>query len=260
MFARSGVPQKRYVDDGHVGPLSSLPDGDYLKIAYHPSGLALAFVVARHGDQSIWISSNEGTDPQRLVFSEEGTEFTSIAFSPDGQRLWWVAEHREGYPELHWMDLADRSGFGDGWRGEVGRYADDLLLAPHGRLKSLEAGTACEERRALVLTGESVSAAMPGETRPTSAVGWLDSTTLLEGMHHHLGTTRMHVDPRQGVVDPDCRVHSVDNLFVAGSSVFPTYGASNPTLTIVALALRLSDKLREVLNQSSVQGVDRSGC
>jgi choline dehydrogenase-like flavoprotein len=86
-----------------------------------------------------------------------------------------------------------------------------------------------------------------------------DSTTLVEGMHHHLGTTRMHVDPRQGVVDPDCRVHSVDNLFVAGSSVFPTYGASNPTLTIVALAVRLADKLGEVLEQSFVQAVDRSG-
>jgi choline dehydrogenase-like flavoprotein len=86
-----------------------------------------------------------------------------------------------------------------------------------------------------------------------------DSTTLIEGMHHHLGTTRMHVDPRQGVVDPDCRVHSVDNLFVAGSSVFPTYGASNPTLTIVALAVRLADKLGEVLEQGFVRAVDRSG-
>jgi choline dehydrogenase-like flavoprotein len=51
------------------------------------------------------------------------------------------------------------------------------------------------------------------------------------------------------VVDPDYRVHSLDNLFVTGTSVFPTYGASNPTLTIVALALRLADKQREVLHQ-----------
>jgi choline dehydrogenase-like flavoprotein len=77
----------------------------------------------------------------------------------------------------------------------------------------------------------------------------LDSTTLIVGNHHHLGTTRMHEDPRQGVVDSDCRVHSVDNLYVAGCSVFPTYGASNPTLTIIALALRLASKLREVLDQ-----------
>jgi choline dehydrogenase-like flavoprotein len=49
----------------------------------------------------------------------------------------------------------------------------------------------------------------------------------------------MHVDPKQGVVDGNCRVHGLANLFVAGSSVFPTSGQANPTLTIVALALRL---------------------
>jgi WD40-like Beta Propeller Repeat len=175
----SGTPQKRYMDDGRVDPLPTLPDGDYLHIAYHPSGLALAFVLERKGKQSIWISTNEGEDPQRLVFSEEGTEFTSIAFSPDGQQLLWMAEHRQGYPEFHWMDLADRSRFGAGWRGRVGRYADDLLVAPRGSFKSVNEGTICEQRHALILTGNAVSSAMPGETRPTSALGWLDGTTLL---------------------------------------------------------------------------------
>ncbi len=70
---------------------------------------------------------------------------------------------------------------------------------------------------------------------------------LLEGNFHHLGATRMHVDPALGVVDADCRVHSVRNLYVAGSSVFPTYGCSNPTLTLVALALRLADHLKKQL-------------
>lgn len=57
---------------------------------------------------------------------------------------------------------------------------------------------------------------------------------------HHLGTTRMADDPACGVVDRNCRVHGTENLFVAGSSVFPTSGHANPTLTIVALALRLA--------------------
>jgi choline dehydrogenase-like flavoprotein len=70
---------------------------------------------------------------------------------------------------------------------------------------------------------------------------------LLEGNFHHLGTTRMHTDPARGVVDADCRVHGVRNLYVAGSSVFPTYGCSNPTLTVVALALRLADHLKKQL-------------
>jgi choline dehydrogenase-like flavoprotein len=55
----------------------------------------------------------------------------------------------------------------------------------------------------------------------------------------------MSDDPRTGVVDRDCRVHDMANLFIAGSSVFPTGGSANPTLTIVALALRMADHLRE---------------
>ena len=63
--------------------------------------------------------------------------------------------------------------------------------------------------------------------------------------NHHMGTTRMSADPKQGVVDADCKVHGVANLYVAGSSVFPTYGASNPTMNLVALALRLATHLRK---------------
>jgi len=65
----------------------------------------------------------------------------------------------------------------------------------------------------------------------------------LEGTWHHMGTTRMHDSPRQGVVDRHCLVHGMSNLHVAGSSVFPTCGANYPTLTLVALALRLADRL-----------------
>lgn len=64
------------------------------------------------------------------------------------------------------------------------------------------------------------------------------------GTWHHIGTTRMHRDPTHGVVDADCRVHGVDNLYVAGSSIFPTGGVTAPTLTIVALSLRLYDHLK----------------
>jgi choline dehydrogenase-like flavoprotein len=60
---------------------------------------------------------------------------------------------------------------------------------------------------------------------------------------HHMGTTRMGDSPRTGVVDRDCRVHGVRNLYVASSAVFPSAGHANPTLTIVALALRLADHL-----------------
>ena len=65
------------------------------------------------------------------------------------------------------------------------------------------------------------------------------------GGNHHMGTTRMDEDPKKGVVDINCKLHGIDNLFVAGSACFPTAGAPNPTLTIVALSLRLSDFIKD---------------
>jgi choline dehydrogenase-like flavoprotein len=67
------------------------------------------------------------------------------------------------------------------------------------------------------------------------------------GDQHNIGTTRMHRDPRFGVVDENCRVHGVANLYVAGSSVFPTEGIANSTFTIIAMALRLADHIKERL-------------
>ena len=65
--------------------------------------------------------------------------------------------------------------------------------------------------------------------------------------HHHAGTTRMHDDPALGVVDRDARVHGMDNLYVAGASIFPTAGFANPMLTIVAFTVRLA---RHLLGES----------
>ncbi len=73
---------------------------------------------------------------------------------------------------------------------------------------------------------------------------WLSA---MDWGNHHLGTTRMSADPKKGVVDATSRVHGVANLYVAGGSVFPTYGSSNPTLNLVALTLRLADRLKKVM-------------
>ena len=67
------------------------------------------------------------------------------------------------------------------------------------------------------------------------------------GGWHQIGTTRAHQDPKQGVVDGQCKVHGVANLYIAGASVFPTSGAVSPTPTILALALRLADHLAPML-------------
>jgi choline dehydrogenase-like flavoprotein len=64
---------------------------------------------------------------------------------------------------------------------------------------------------------------------------------------HHIGTTRMGSNPRDSVVDVNCRVHGVSNLFIASSATFPTSGQANPTLTLVALSLRLAEHLRSLV-------------
>jgi len=98
-------------------------------------------------------------------------------------------------------------------------------------------------RETIVELGRQLLAARTGMIRllHTTRAEWL---SVMDWGNHHMGTTRMHTDPRQGVVDANSRVHGVANLYVAGSSVFPTYGASNPTLNMIALTLRLADHIR----------------
>lgn len=74
-----------------------------------------------------------------------------------------------------------------------------------------------------------------------------EATEPLHGGHHHYGTTRMGTDPAQSVVDANLRVHGMGNLYMAGSSVFPTTGYCNPTLTITAFSLRLAAHLDSAL-------------
>lgn len=78
---------------------------------------------------------------------------------------------------------------------------------------------------------------------------WPDN---LQSSGHFMGTTRMSDDPRHGVVDRNCRVHGIGNLFIAGGSVFPTAGATMVTCNIVALAIRLAIHLRTVLHDGAV--------
>jgi choline dehydrogenase-like flavoprotein len=67
----------------------------------------------------------------------------------------------------------------------------------------------------------------------------------VSGGWHHMGTTRMSDDPAKGVVDSDCRVHGLSNLYIAGPSVFPTGGYANPCLTMLALTMRLADHIKK---------------
>jgi choline dehydrogenase-like flavoprotein len=68
-----------------------------------------------------------------------------------------------------------------------------------------------------------------------------------------MGTTRIGSDPKRSVVDADCRVHGIDNLYVAGSSIFPIAGNHSPTFTIVAMTSRLAEHLVGELSRRRIE-------
>ena len=100
----------------------------------------------------------------------------------------------------------------------------------------------------LRMFGESIAASDIGRLRISDWVR--DGSPYPDGMelagNHHMGGTRMSDDASTGVVDANCKVHGMDNLYVAGSSIFATGAQSTPTTTITALALRLGDHLSRV--------------
>ena len=100
-------------------------------------------------------------------------------------------------------------------------------------------------RRTLEIIGAELGRAGLGRLQITiddDDTTWTKDT---RGGWHHMGTTRMSDDPKRGVVDRNCQVHGISNLFIAGSSVFPTAGSGTPTMLLVSLALRLADHIKE---------------
>jgi choline dehydrogenase-like flavoprotein len=114
----------------------------------------------------------------------------------------------------------------------------------HLKFGDLEGRTIEHLQKALALElGKTGIGRMQVSFRPQST----DWQTKVGWQFHHCGGTRMHDSTNKGVVDSDCRVHGTDNLYIAGSSVFPTCGHANPTLNLVALTLRLAEKLKSEL-------------
>ena len=181
VFAPPGgdTPEKLFMEDGRVESLSELPEGSYLDVAYHPSGTGLAFVIDQDGEHTLVLSDNSGHGPVPLVDPERGTIITSIAFTPDGQRLVWTAQHSSGITHIHSMDLAVRTEVINDWRGESGEAAN-LQLPPSGSLMAIDDGSNCADRTATIVYSRNVARpALPDTRDPTTAVGWLNGSTLL---------------------------------------------------------------------------------
>jgi choline dehydrogenase-like flavoprotein len=164
------------------------------------------------------LSAAAARRPQRLV--------------AHGRGPYALAYHAEHFPEhdsrVMLSDSTDRTGrcrlkvdFRYGQRTVQALVDGHKLLA-----RRLQAGNAAE----MVLPGDDILAeAIIRKSR--------------DG-YHQIGLTRMSDDPKDGVVDTNCRVYGTENLFVASASVFPVSGQANPTLSVVAMALRLADHIR----------------
>jgi hypothetical protein len=157
-----------------------LPPLTYLSVTYHPSGEAMAFAAEQGGKQSIWMTSNTGKSPGRLVFSEEGTTFGAIGFEVDGKHLLYAAQHADNHPELHRIDVTDTTQAPVVWEGPVGTVILDLQPGFENGTAAWTTGTtSCAASTAMVQTPTGTVVALPDVYGPTRAVGWLDATRLL---------------------------------------------------------------------------------
>jgi choline dehydrogenase-like flavoprotein len=150
-----------------------------------------------------------------------------------------LRERYDGHKEWRLRSLVECSADPEN-RVELGDEKDSLgrpLTRIRWRVRDLELRSA---RDAHALFAAAVQQARLGRV----SIADDDWSARMEPALHHLGTTRMHDDPARGVVDRDARVHGIDNLYVAGGSVFTTGGFTNPTLTILALTLRLAEHLK----------------
>lgn len=171
--------QKLSIDGTPIQDVTPLSLSRYLSVTYHPSGEAFAFVVERAGVQSIWMSSNRGKKPGRLVFTEEGTRFGAMGFEVDGKHLLYAAQHPDNHAELHRIDVTDPTQAPVVWDGPVGPMVMDIQPGLQTGTLAWTTGRSCADSAAMAQTSTGTVRALPGATGPTRAVGWLGPTQLL---------------------------------------------------------------------------------
>ena len=129
--------------------------------------------------QEIWLSSNLGTDPVRLVFAVGGTRFGALAFSADGETLLYGAVHGDNAPLLHALDLTDPTTNQGLWHGEPGDRIDDISTQPtrDGDLIAMTVGSTCADSRALLFERDQEPRVLARS--PSRVVGWLGGESVL---------------------------------------------------------------------------------
>jgi hypothetical protein len=152
----------------------------YDAVASHPSGQALAFVLSRDGASEVWMASNTGSGAVRLV-APTRARLGPLAFAPGGKALYYGSRLPDGRRRLEVFSLAEGRSLAPAWTGQRDVLAVVPRRDPAATQLALDTGSGCGDRRADLsgLDGGPGRPLLPSATRPTSAVGWLDTHRVL---------------------------------------------------------------------------------
>jgi hypothetical protein len=177
--ADASALEKVHLDGGPNENLSPLGKTKYLNVTYHPSGLALAFSVERGGGQSIWMSSNTGANPRRLIFSKGGTTFGALAFADDGIGFYYEALHAGGASVLHELSLDKPNELRALWSAPPGQRIMDIRPGPVRGSLAWTAGSSCDHSVATLQDAGGNKLTVSNGAGATHALGWLDDRRVL---------------------------------------------------------------------------------
>jgi hypothetical protein len=152
----------------------------YQAVASHPSGQAMAFALRRDGAHEIWMASNTGANPVRLV-EPTPARLGPLAFPAGGKALYYGSRQPDGSRRLEVYSLTERRRLAPAWTGQRDVLAIVGPADPDATQVAVDTGSGCQDRRADLsgLDGGPGRPLLPAATRPTSAVGWLDSRRVL---------------------------------------------------------------------------------
>lgn len=174
---------KAPIGNASVSDITPLPGRQmFTDVVYHPSGLAIAFAANGTDGSAIYMSSNTGADPKRLVFTMMGTRFGPIAFDLNGIQLYYAASLAGGTNMVAAYDLNEGKATEHLWEGS----SPILKVTPRPRgvaAALLDVGSGCSDRQAVLsdLGGGSGTPALPHAAGPTTGLGWLDADHVLVG-------------------------------------------------------------------------------
>lgn len=170
---------KAHPAGGRFLDVTPVQDVQYERVVYHPSGLAFAFVLKRGRHESVWISSNVGKNPRKLVHGRLHTGFDAIAFGRHGAALFFAAQHVDRRVDIHELALVGANSAPVVWRGGPEERVTDLFPGT-GRDLAFTVGRSCKSRRAVVVTPRRRGGAdLLPDHRRSRALGWLDDRHVL---------------------------------------------------------------------------------